>query len=348
MIHFNWMKGAVAGAALLVSTGLTLSGASAETVLRMNNWLPPTHSQLIGTMKPWAEKVAEASKGNIRIELTDASLGAPPRQYDLAVDGIVDITFGVTGYTPGRFKLVGAAELPFVAQSGEARSVALWKAHEEYFAKANEFKDVQLLGLYAHGAGRILTTAKAGPVTSLANYAGKKFRVGGGIIQDINTALGGVNVAVPANEVYEILSTGVADGTLLPLEAYPSFNLGGVIKHATLIPGGFYSSVWFAVMNKDKFDSLSKEDQDAIMSVSGMELAKLGGQSFDAADEAAMAVVEKDGVEMITADEAFVSSMREKLTAIDQNWIKDADGLGVDGKAALELVRKEAAALDKN
>src|SRR5690606_5346980 len=119
MFHFDWKKGAVAGAALLASTGFMAFGASAETVLRMNNWLPPQHSQLVGTMKPWAEKVAEASKGNIRIELTDASLGAPPRQYDLAVDGIVDVTFGVTGYTPGRFKLPGVAELPFVAQSAE-------------------------------------------------------------------------------------------------------------------------------------------------------------------------------------------------------------------------------------
>lgn len=343
-----WMKQALAGAALVAATGLGWSAANAETVLRMNNWLPPQHSQLVMVMKPWAENVAKATDGRVKIEVTDASLGAPPRQYDLAVDGVADITFGVTGYTPGRFKLPGVAELPLVAQKGEARSVALWKAHEKYFAQANEFSDVVLLGLYAHGAGRILTTGAAGPVTDLDKYAGKKFRVGGGIIQDINIALGGVNVAAPANEVYEILSQGVADGTLLPLEAYPSFNLSGVIKHATAIPGGFYSSVWFAVMNKDKFESLSKEDQDAIMSVSGMELAKLGGSSFDAADAAAAEIMAKDGVEMLTASDAFVASLKEKLAPVEAKWIADADSLGIDGKAALEMVRAEASAIDAN
>src|SRR5690606_18218511 len=192
------------------------------------------------------------TEGRVRIELTDASLGAPPRQYDLAVDGIAGVTVGVLGYTPGRFKLAGAAELPLVGKTAEVLSVALWRAHEKFFAAANEYKDVELLGIYANATGHIMTTGRAGPVTSLEDYAGKKFRVGGGLVQEINTAIGGVNVAAPANEVYEILSQGVADGTLLPHEAVPSSNLSGVIKHATAVPGRFYSSAWLFVMNKDK------------------------------------------------------------------------------------------------
>lgn len=341
-----WFKGALAGATAIVATTVMTGFAQAETVLRMNNWLPPQHSQLVGTMLPWAESVAAATEGRVTIQLTDATLGAPPRQYDLVVDGIADIAFGVTGYTPGRFKLPPMAELPLVGQSGEARSVGLWRAYEEYFAEADEFRDVQLLGLYAHGAGQILTSRSAGPVTSLEQYAGKKFRVGGGIIQDINPALGGVNVAAPANEVYEILSQGIADGTLLPIEAYPSFNLSGVIRHATEVPGGFYSSVWFAVMNKERFESLSPEDQEAIMSVSGMELARLGGKAFDDADTAARSVMEADGVEFLTADDAFAEALRERAGPIEQQWLADAAGLGIDGDAALALMREEAAAID--
>lgn len=337
-------KAVLAGAVATLALGM--SAASAQTVLRMNNWLPPQHSQLIGTMMPWAEKVAEATDGRVTVELTDASLGAPPRQYDLAVDGIADVTFGVLGYTPGRFKLAAVAELPFVAEKGEALSVALWKTHEAMFEEADEYSDVVLLGLYAHGSGRILTTDGAGAVTSLEDYEGKKFRVGGGIIQEINPLLGGVNVAAPANEVYEILSQGVADGTLLPLEAYPSFNLSGIIKHATSIPGGFYSSVWFAVMNRDAFESLSPEDQEAIMSVSGIGLARLGGRSFDEADTAARKIMEEDGVEFHVADDAFVQGLREALQPVEANWIEQAESLGVDGEAALEMMRTEAAAFE--
>lgn len=316
--------------------------AQAQTVLRMNNWLPAQHSQLVGTMKPWAEAVEKATNGRVKIELTAASLGAPPRQYDLAVDGIADITFGVHGYTPGRFKLTAVAELPFMGDSGEALSVALWRVHEKFFKKANEHKGVVLLGIYAHRPGTIMTASA--PIASLADYKGRKIRVGGGIVQQINPALGGVNVAASANEVYELLSQGVVDGTLLPSEAYSSFKLEGVIKYETTIPGGLYSSTWFAVMNRDAFDKLSPEDQKALMSVSGENLARLGGRTFDEADKAAIKVMEEKGVKRITADAAFVKDIQDKLAFLNDTWIKDAEKLKVDGKAALQMMREEAKA----
>ncbi|MFC7703696.1 TRAP transporter substrate-binding protein [Plastorhodobacter daqingensis] len=329
--------------ALFVALPLT---AGAETVLRLNNWLPPGHRQMTGVIEPWMEQVAEATEGRVRIMPTDASLGAPPRQYDLAVDGIADVTVGVLGYTPGRFTLAGVAELPFVGETATGLSTALWKVHEEFFQEADEYKGVQLLGLYANATGHIMTGANVTPVRQIADYGGKKFRVGGGIVQEVNPALGGVNVAVPANEVYEILSQGIADGTLLPYEAYPSFNLTGVIGASTTVPGGLYSSTWFVVMNKARFDALPPEDQQAIMSVSGAALARLAGEAQDAAETEARAIMEADGVEMIVADEAFVSEARERLAALEAQWVDAAGRLGVDGAAALEMMRQEVAAVE--
>ena len=328
----------VAVAALLtpVLPGL----AQAEEVLRLNNWLPPGHTQMTGIIEPWMAAVEEATEGRVKIVKTDASLGAPPRQYDLAVDGIADVTVGVLGYTPGRFKLAGIAELPFVGESASGLSKGLWTVHEEFFQDADEYKGVQLLGLYANASGHVMTTEAAGAIDSIDDYEGKKFRVGGGIVQQVNPALGGVNVAVPANEVYEILSQGVADGTLLPLEAYPSFNLKGVISNTLTIPGGFYSSAWFVVMNKAKFDSLSPEDQEAIMSVSGAALAELAGTSQDAEEIKAKEQMAADGVVFNEADEAFLSAVRDRLEGLEADWIEQADGLGVDGEAALARMRE--------
>ena len=38
-------------------------------------------------------------------------------------------------------------------------------------------------------------------------------------------------------------------------------------------------------MNEDKWNKLPKQDQDAILSVSGEALARLAGKSWDAADK---------------------------------------------------------------
>ena len=81
----------------------------------------------------------------------------------------------------------------------------------------------------------------------------------------------------PAPESYELLSSGVADGTFFPSESIVSFKLDKVVKYATFFPGGFYSSSFGFFMNEDKWNKLPKQDQDAILSVSREALARLAG-----------------------------------------------------------------------
>lgn len=331
--------GLVAGAGLMTG-GLMMPARADTTTLRMNNWLPPTHSMIKGVFEPWIAAVEKATNGQVEIQMTDASLGAPPRQYDLAIDGIADITFGVVGYTPGRFTLPRIAELPQVGSKGEALSVALWQVYEKMFAKVGEFDEVKLLGLFTNGTGVVMTTQNTGPITSLADYEGRKFRVGGGVVQQINQMLGGVNVAAPAGEVYEILQQGVADGTLLPADAYPSFDLSGIIANATRVPGGFYTSSWFLAMNQASWDGLSEDVQQAILSVSGEHFAQLAGAAQDAGDVAGLEKMDADGVKTIEADESFVSAMTDRLAPIEAEWIAAAEEKGVDGKAALAMFRE--------
>jgi len=54
-----------------------------------------------------------------------------------------------------------------------------------------------------------------------------------------------------------------------------------VVKYATFFPGGFYSSAFGFFMNEDKWNALPKQDQDALLSVSGEVLARLAGMSED-------------------------------------------------------------------
>lgn len=339
---------ATAAAVVFASAALAASPSLAQTILRMNNWLPPGHSQFEQVMKPWVESVKEATGGRVEIQFTDASLGAPPRQFDLAVDGIADVVISIGGYTPGRFPLLEIAELPFISENAEATSIALWNLHNELFAEKGEFRDVELLGLYSQGSVLPMTTARAGAITDLASWAGKKLRVGGGIVTDINSSLGGVNVSAPANEVYEMLSTGIADGTLLPPEAYPSFNLSGTIAHLTEIPGGFASSAWFVAMNKDAWARISPEDQEAIRNVSGEALARLGGGVFDAVNAAGTEKMKADGVQIHTLDDASLAEVKDRLAYLEEKWIAAAQAKGIDGVAALKTLRDNAAQLAGN
>jgi TRAP-type C4-dicarboxylate transport system substrate-binding protein len=81
-------KHLLAGAAGLA---LVASAAGAQTTtLRYNNWIPATHFIIADGFVKYFEDIAKATEGRVKVELTAQSLGAPPRQMQLAVDGIAE------------------------------------------------------------------------------------------------------------------------------------------------------------------------------------------------------------------------------------------------------------------
>ena len=151
------------GAAALAGAVL-LGGAAApaqDVTLRIHHFLPPPAPVPANFITPWAEKVEQESGGRIKVEIypTMQLGGKPPALYDQARDGVVDIVWTLTGYTPGRFPGTEAFELPFMPANAEATSQAAWKFYEKYLT--DEFKDVQLIAVHTHGPGLLHVKASA-------------------------------------------------------------------------------------------------------------------------------------------------------------------------------------------
>jgi TRAP-type C4-dicarboxylate transport system substrate-binding protein len=303
--------------------------ASAQTVLTMSSWVPPTHSLTRDVLLVWAKQVEQATNGRVKFEMLPKHPSAPPGTFDAVRDGLVDVSFVTASYTPARHPLPLMAELPGSGATAEINSVAFSRIHWKYFQPANEYKGVKLLGVFTHGPGQMFSVKK--PVNSVADLAGMKVRTGGGIAEASAKALGAAPFVKPAPESYELLSSGVADGTFFPVESIKSFNLDKVVKYATFFPGGFYSSSFGFFMNEDKWNKLSKQDQDAIWSVSGEHLARLAGKSWDAADRGGLDALKAANVTIIEASPAFVADVRQRTAPLVQEWIKSANAKGVDG-----------------
>ena len=315
------------GAALGLAFGA--SQAPAQTVLTMSSWVPPTHSLTRDVLLVWSQQVEKATNGRIKFEMLPKHPSAPPGTFDAVRDGLVDVSFVTASYTPARHPLPLLAELPGAGATGEINSVAYSRIHWKYLQAANEYKGVKLLGVFTHGPGQMFIVKK--PVTSVADLAGMKVRTGGGIAEAAAKALGASPLVKPAPESYELLSSGVADATFFPSESIKSFNLDKVVKYATYFPGGFYSSSFGFFMNEEKWNKLSKADQDAIMSVSGESLARLAGRSWDAADRGGFEALKAAGVQITEANPAFVADVRKRTEPLAQDWIKSANAKGVDG-----------------
>jgi TRAP-type transport system periplasmic protein len=332
-------------ACVAVATLWVGGAAQAQTVLTASSWLPPTHT-LSETQKEWCGLVEQKSAGRVKCNILPRGVTAAPGTFDAVRNGLADLSFTVHGYTPGRFVTTQMAEMPFLGNTSEPMSVAFQRIYAKNPAMAEEHKGVKVLTVFTHGPGMVFNTKK--PIGKIEDLSGMKFRVGGGMVNEISKTLG-MNVTLkPAPESYELLSTGVMDGTLFPAESVESFKIDKVVKFATAFPGGLYNTSFVFMMNQAKYDKLNAEDKKVIDEVSGEFAARLFGRGWDKVDRRGLAFMQANGVQVAKADAAFVKAVKEKTSGLEEGWIKAAEGKGLkDAKKALAEFRGEIAKLEK-
>lgn len=332
----------------VATLALALAGlatpAQAQTSLSMSVWIPQQAPFVQNALVPWAKQVEEATAGRVKVNLLPKAVSSPPGHLDAIRDGVADVAFTVQGYTPGRFVLTKVAEMPFLGDSAEAMSVAYQRVHERHLAKANEHQNVRTLAVFVHGPGQIFTMKK--PINQVEDLAGLKMRTGGGVINDIGTALGASGLMKPASESYEILSSGIADGVFFARESILTFKLASLIRHATLIPGGLFNTSFVLMMNEAKFNALSAADQQAILKVSGENFARMAGRSFDNSDKNSLETMRAANVDVRTASPALIEQLRRATAPVIDAWVAEAAKKNVDGRAVLEALRVESRKLE--
>ena len=322
---------------LTATLWLSALPAHAQEVLNISSWAPPTHYTNAIVWPTWGKWIEEATEGRVTTKI-EYKLASPLKQFELVRDGVADAAWIFHGYNT-RYLATQAVEMPNLGTGAEAASVAYWRVHEKYLAKANEHKGVTLAGLSSHGQAVIQTKS---PLTGLGDLKGLKIRVPGGVGSKVGKALGVVAVKLPAPKVYEALSSGVADGIFMPMETQKSFRLKEVVPHVTIMPGGLYYGSFAYLLNTDFLNSLSEKDRQAIMSVSGEKLTRLAGETWDNADKAGLADAKASGSTVTTASAAMHAEYLELMAPVEADWIAQMSAAGIDGKAALAELRSIA------
>jgi TRAP-type C4-dicarboxylate transport system substrate-binding protein len=313
--------------------------AQAQIVLTASSWLPPSHI-LSETQKAWCGELETRSGGKAKCNILPRGVAAAPGTFDAVRNGLADLSFTVHGYTPGRFTVTQVAEVPFLGDAPEATSVAFQRLYERTPALADEHKGVKVISVFTHGPGLVYNTKR--PITKMEDLAGLKFRVGGGMVNDTAKAMG-MNVTLkPAPESYELLSTGVMDGTLFPAESVESFKIDKVIRHATSFPGGLYNVSFVFMMNQAKYDGLPADVKKVVDGLSGEYAARQFGRGWEKVDRRGMAFMQASGVQFAKADAAFVKAVNERTAPVIDAWAKAAEAKGVkDAKKLLADYRAE-------
>jgi TRAP-type transport system periplasmic protein len=328
-----FMKRRTALAALgAVATTLLAGTAAAQPVvtLRLHQMLPPQATIPARALIPWAQKVEAESGGRLKVQLFHAMQlgGAPPQLFDQARDGVVDLTWTVLGYTPGRFNKAEVFELPFMSGSAEASS----RAFQEYVEQhaADEFREVKLIAVHTHGPGLFHTKT---PVTGLESLRGMKVRGGSRVINNMLTQLGATPVGMPVPAVTEALSKGVIDGTTIPWEVTPALKVSELVKNHTTFAGqqGLYTQTFAFSMNRASYDKLPADLKKVIDSNSGIETAAMFGRAMDEGDKAGRAIAEKAGNNIVALDVAETQRWRRTAAKVETDWVNEMKGKNIDG-----------------
>ncbi|RFP75548.1 ABC transporter substrate-binding protein [Hydrogenophaga borbori] len=323
---------------LATATLLSAGAASAQTVFTASSWVGPTHT-LSMAQKSWCDLLEKESAGRMKCNILPKSVAAAPGTFDAVRDGLADISYTVDGYTPGRFVFTQLAEFPFLGDSALATSVAYQHLYAKHFAPLGEHRGVKVLAVFTHGPGIIFNSKQ--PVKTLDDATKLKFRIGGGNINELSKLMGFNTTLKPAPDSFELLSTGVMDGTFFPDESIASFKLN-MIKHATTFPGGLYNTSFVFMMNPAKYNALSAQDKAVVDKISGEVATRIFGEGWDKVDAASRELQKTQGVARIQADDSFIKAVAAKQAELEDKWAAAAAAKGLkDPKAVLAEFRAE-------
>ena len=301
--------------------------------LKLAHWMSPRHTMHAKVMEPWAQEIMKMSNGALTVKIyPGGALGkGPVAQFQRAVDGVADITFGLPGFTSSQFLRTGVIELPNVAVDGPDGTNKLWAVLDKQLA--SEWSRVKVLGLWLGEPQVLLMRSK--PIRTVADLQGVKIRTPSKTQANTIAALGATPVPMPINQVYNALSTGVIDGALTGASTLRSFKLGEVVKYITVgLPLG--RSPFFLVMNKKSWDGLSPEEKTLIDKTTGRGLSLKASQVYEDEYASIIAAARKDGSpEVITFSPEEAKQADAMLRATRDKLADDLEKQGVPAKEIL-------------
>ncbi len=330
------LAGCVYAVALLVG-GATGALAQDKTFeLKLSHWVPPAHP-LQKALEEWGASVEKDSGGTIKYKVYPAQqLGKAFDHYDMARDGIADLTYINPGYQPGRFPIIGAGELPFLMTNAKGGTQALDAWYRKYAAQ--EMKDVKFCLAFVHDPGAFHSRSKKIVVPD--DIKGMKIRPAHATMATFVTLLGGTNVQAAAPEVRDILEKGVADAVTFPWGSVPLFGIDKVTKYHLDMP--LYVTTFAFVFNKAKYDEMSAAQKKVIDNHCTPEWALKVAAPWADFEHAGIAKIKAEaGQEVYEPTPAQVVQWKKAAQPLEEKWAEGVKKAGLDPATVMKELKAQ-------
>jgi len=317
-------------------TGNALA-ADPTVELKLSHWVPPSHP-LQKAMEDWGSSIEKASGGTIKYKVFPAQqLGKAFDHYDMARDGIADVTYVNPGYQPGRFPIIAAGELPFLFADAKGGSAALDVWYRKYAAR--EMKDVKFCLGFTHDPGTFHANKK---IVLPSDIKGMKIRPADATIAEMVTLLGGTNVQAAAPEVRDVLEKGVAEAVTFPWGSIPLFGIDKVVKYH--MDAALYTTTFAWVINKAKYDGLSAGQKKVIDDHCTTDWALRIASPWAEFEYGGRAKLKAEpGHEVYSLTPAELAEWRKAAEPLQASWATKVRKIGLDPDTVLKELKADLA-----
>jgi TRAP-type C4-dicarboxylate transport system substrate-binding protein len=186
-----------------------------------------------------------------------------------------------------------------------------------------------VLALFVHNPGLIHTRDKR--VVALADLKGLRLRSPNKTVSTALEHVGAVPALLQVNEVMDAVKAGKIEGIVTnwgnPLQGFNDH-----MKFHT--DTQFYTSAFFIVMNKQKYESLAPEIRAAIDALSGETWVAQFGPLWNKWDQPVRQGANGPGHEVIVPDAATMAQWREGLKPVTDRNLEDLAARGFSGAGA--------------
>ncbi|HVZ53117.1 MAG TPA: TRAP transporter substrate-binding protein [Pseudolabrys sp.] len=314
-------------AAALAAVVVSATGALAQEKtfnLKLSHWVPPSHP-LQKALEEWGASVEKDSGGTIHYKVYPSQqLGKAFDHYDMARDGIADLTYINPGYQPGRFPIIAAGELPFLMANGVGGSQAIDAWYRKYADK--EMKDVKFCLAFVHDPGSFHSKTKK--IVLPSDIKGMKIRPAHATMATWVTQLGGTNVQSSAPEVREILDKGVADAVTFPWGSVSLFGIDKVTKYHMDAP--LYVTTFAFVFSKTTYNQMSAKQKQVIDNHCTNEWARKVAEPWANFEHSGIAKLKAEaGHDVYELTPAQLAEWKKSAEPLHQTWaanVKKAGG----------------------
>jgi TRAP-type C4-dicarboxylate transport system substrate-binding protein len=321
----------VAALAAALFSGTAATAEAQE--LRLSTFVPPVHVIYREILVPWANEVAKATGGEVKVTLYPSMQlgGKPPELFRQVKDGVVDLVFTLPGYTSPAFPRTQMIELPGLKPDGIAATNMMWDVLDPYLLP--EYEGTKVIALWGAEDAGLMFRGKA--MRSMDELKGLRMRAPSAQQAKQLLAMGAVPIAAPITEVYLGLERGTMDGAMVPFTTIVDFRLGEVAKGYTISGPIFGRSAFLVAMNKKKYDSLPAKARAAIDRLSGRDLSVQATQVYiKRAEEGVNSVRAK--AEVVTLSAAEQQRITKVLRPIIDEWVKESEAKGIPARQMLK------------